>query len=299
MSSDKIKEVMLKEEMESSYIDYAMSVVIGRAIPDVRDGLKVVHRRIIYAMTDNGYFFNRPHVKSARTVGEVLGKYHPHGDMAVYNSLVRMGQDFSLRYPLIDPQGNFGSIDGDPPAAMRYTESRLSQIANEIIEDLDSETVDFEPNFDESLKEPTFMPSKLPNMLINGTKGIAVGMATSMPPHNLSEICDGISATIDDPDISLEELMEIIAKGKGLPDKVSFAYVDFDFYQPIKVTLEYLHGIMAEGAMIVVDDYDHFSTGAKSAVDEFVADHELHGRRYELSVPDHHFGYFAVLTKTG
>ena len=216
MSSDKIKEVLLKEEMESSYIDYAMSVVIGRAIPDVRDGLKVVHRRIIYAMTDNGYFYNRPHVKSARTVGEVLGKYHPHGDMAVYNALVRMGQDFSLRYTLIDPQGNFGSIDGDPPAAMRYTESRLSQIANEIIEDLDSETVDFEPNFDESLKEPTFMPSKLPNMLINGTKGIAVGMATSMPPHNLSEICDGISASIDDPDISLEELMEII-KGPDFP----------------------------------------------------------------------------------
>ena len=216
MSSDKIKEVILKEEMESSYIDYAMSVVIGRAIPDVRDGLKLVHRRIIYAMTDNGYFYNRPHVKSARTVGEVLGKYHPHGDMAVYNSLVRMGQDFSLRYPLIDPQGNFGSIDGDPPAAMRYTESRLSQIANEIIEDLDSDTVDFIPNFDDSLQEPVFMPSKLPNMLINGTKGIAVGMATSMPPHNLSEICEGICATIDDPDISLEELMEIV-KGPDFP----------------------------------------------------------------------------------
>lgn len=216
MSTDRILEVMLKEEMESSYIDYAMSVVIGRAIPDVRDGLKVVHRRIIYAMTDNSYFYNRPHVKSARTVGEVLGKYHPHGDTAVYNALVRMGQDFSLRYPLIDPQGNFGSIDGDPPAAMRYTEARLSQIANEIIEDLDSDTVDFEPNFDDSLQEPTFMPSKLPNMLLNGTKGIAVGMATSMPPHNLSEICDGISATIDDPDISLEELMEII-KGPDFP----------------------------------------------------------------------------------
>jgi len=216
MSSDKIIEVLLKEEMESSYLDYAMSVVIGRAIPDVRDGLKVVHRRIIYAMTDNNFFYNRPHVKCARTVGEVLGKYHPHGDTAVYNALVRMAQNWSLRYPLIHPQGNFGSIDGDPPAAMRYTEARLSQIANEIIEDLGSDTVDFVPNFDDSLQEPTFMPSKLPNMLLNGTKGIAVGMATSMPPHNLNEICDGISATIDDPDISLEELMEII-KGPDFP----------------------------------------------------------------------------------
>jgi len=216
MSSDKINEVILKEEMESSYIDYAMSVVIGRAIPDVRDGLKPVHRKIIYAMVDNNYLYNRPHVKSARTVGETLGKYHPHGDMAVYNALVRMGQDFSLRYPLIDPQGNFGSIDGDPPAAMRYTESRLSQISNEIFEDLDKNTVDFQPNFDESLQEPKVLPSKLPNMLINGTKGIAVGMATSMAPHNLTEICNGIIATIDNPDISLEELMEYI-KGPDFP----------------------------------------------------------------------------------
>ncbi|MFX1275508.1 MAG: DNA gyrase subunit A [Promethearchaeota archaeon] len=216
MSSDKITEVILKEEMESSYIDYAMSVVIGRAIPDVRDGLKPVHRKIIYAMADNNYLYNRPHVKCARTVGEVLGKYHPHGDMAVYNALVRMGQYFSLRYPLIDPQGNFGSIDGDPPAAMRYTEARLAQITNEIIEDLDKETVEFQPNFDDSLQEPKVLPSKLPNMLINGTKGIAVGMATSMPPHNLTEVCEGIIASIDNPDISLEELMDII-KGPDFP----------------------------------------------------------------------------------
>ncbi|MFX1396438.1 MAG: DNA gyrase subunit A [Promethearchaeota archaeon] len=216
MSTDKIREVILKEEMESSYIDYAMSVVIGRAIPDVRDGLKPVHRRIVYAMADNNYVFNRPHVKSARTVGTVLGMYHPHGDLAVYNALVRMGQDFSLRYPLIDPQGNFGSIDGDPPAAMRYTEARLSQIANEIIEDINKDTVEFQPNFDDSLEEPRYMPSKLPNILINGTKGIAVGMATSMPPHNLKEVCEGIIATIDDPEISLEELMEII-KGPDFP----------------------------------------------------------------------------------
>ncbi|MHA1491263.1 MAG: DNA gyrase subunit A [Promethearchaeota archaeon] len=216
MSTEKINEVLLKDEMKSSYIDYAMSVVVGRAIPDVRDGLKPVHRRIIYAMAKNNFFFNHPHVKCARTVGLVLGNYHPHGDTAVYNSLVRMAQDFSLRYPLIHPQGNFGSIDGDPPAAMRYTESRLAQISNEIIEDIEKDTVEFQPNFDDSLKEPKYLPAKLPNILLNGTKGIAVGMATSMPPHNLMEICQGIISTIDNPDISLEELMEII-KGPDFP----------------------------------------------------------------------------------
>ncbi|MGB5911500.1 MAG: DNA gyrase subunit A [Promethearchaeia archaeon] len=216
MVSENIDEILLKEEMKRSYIDYAMSVVIGRAIPDVRDGLKPVHRRIIYAMADNNYFYNQPHVKSARIVGETMGKYHPHGDAAVYNSLVRMAQNFSMRYPLIDPQGNFGSIDGDLPAAMRYTEARLAQISNELIEDLDNETVNFQPNFDDSLQEPVYLPAKLPNMLINGTKGIAVGMATSMPPHNLTEICNGISATVDDPEISIEELMEIV-KGPDFP----------------------------------------------------------------------------------
>ena len=216
MTAENIKEISLKDEMKSSYIDYAMSVVVGRAIPDVRDGLKPVHRRIIYAMTDNNQFYNTPHVKSARIVGETMGKYHPHGDLAVYNSLVRLAQDFSMRYPLIHPQGNFGSIDGDPPAAMRYTEARLAQIANELIEDLDNETVEFQPNFDDSLQEPVFLPAKLPNLLINGTKGIAVGMATSMPPHNLIEVCQGIMATVDDPEISVEELMEII-KGPDFP----------------------------------------------------------------------------------
>ena len=216
MTTENIKEVSLKDEMKSSYIDYAMSVVIARAIPDVRDGLKPVHRRIIYAMADNNYFYNQPHVKCARIVGETMGKYHPHGDAAVYNSLVRMAQDFSMRYPLIDPQGNFGSIDGDLPAAMRYTEARLARISMELIEDLDSETVDFQPNFDDSLQEPVFLPAKLPNMLINGTKGIAVGMATAMPPHNLTEVCNGIIATVEDPEISVEELMEII-KGPDFP----------------------------------------------------------------------------------
>jgi len=216
LASDQIEEILLKDEMKSSYIDYAMSVVVGRAIPDVRDGLKPVHRRIIYAMATNNWFYNSPHVKCAKIVGETLGNYHPHGDMAVYNSLVRMGQDFSLRYPLIDPQGNFGSIDGDPPAAYRYTEARLAQIANELIEDIDKDTVDFIPNFDDSTVEPIFLPAKLPNLLLNGTKGIAVGMATSMAPHNLTEVCLGIIAQIDVPDVSVEELMEII-QGPDFP----------------------------------------------------------------------------------
>ena len=211
-----MEEILLIEEMKTSYITYSMSTIIGRAIPDVRDGLKPVHRRILYAMLTNNWFSNGPHVKCAKIVGEVLGNFHPHGDMAVYNSLVRMGQDFSLRYPLIHPQGNFGSIDGDPPAAYRYTEARLSLISNELIEDIDKDTVEFIPNFDGTGTEPVYMPAKLPNILLNGTKGIAVGMATSMPPHNLREVCDGIVATIDDPEISIEELMEFI-KGPDFP----------------------------------------------------------------------------------
>lgn len=216
MTSEQIEEILLKDEMQSSYIDYAMSVVVGRAIPDVRDGLKVVHRRIIYAMATNNWYYTSSHVKCAKIVGETLGNYHPHGDMSVYNALVRMGQDFSLRYPLIHPQGNFGSVDGDPPAAYRYTEARLSQISNELIEDLDKETVEFQPNFDNSTSEPLYLPAKLPNILLNGTKGIAVGMATSMAPHNLTEVCNAIVATIEDPEISIEELMEII-KGPDFP----------------------------------------------------------------------------------
>ncbi len=214
--SEQIEDILLKDEMKSSYIDYSMSVIIGRAIPDVRDGLKPVHRRIIHAMLTNNWTYNNAHVKCAKIVGETLGNFHPHGDAAVYNSLVRLAQDFSLRYPLIHPQGNFGSIDGDLPAAYRYTEARLSKIAEELIEDIDKETVNFIPNFDESTVEPLYFPAKLPNILINGTKGIAVGMATSMAPHNLTEICDGIIATIDDPEISIEELMEII-KGPDFP----------------------------------------------------------------------------------
>jgi len=216
LTSEQIEEILLKDEMVSSYIDYSMSVIIGRAIPDVRDGLKPVQKRIIYAMSESGWDSRSSLVKCAKIVGQVLGNYHPHGDSAIYGALVRMGQDFSLRYPLIDPQGNFGSVDGDPPAAYRYTEARLSRISDELIEDLNKETVEFIPNFDDSKVEPVYLPAKLPNILINGTKGIAVGMATSMPPHNLNEICQGIIATIDDPEISIQELMEII-KGPDFP----------------------------------------------------------------------------------
>lgn len=206
----------LNEELKSSYIDYAMSVIVGRALPDVRDGLKPVQRRILYAMYEMGLFSNRPYRKSARIVGDVLGKYHPHGDSAVYDALVRMAQDFNMRYPLIDGQGNFGSIDGDEPAAMRYTEARLTKIAEEMLADIDKDTVDFVPNFDATLKEPVTLPGKFPNLLVNGSSGIAVGMATNMPPHNLREICDAIIAYINDEDISVDELMKYV-KGPDFP----------------------------------------------------------------------------------
>lgn len=207
---EKILEKDITEEVKSSYLDYAMSVIVSRAIPDVKDGLKPVQRRILYAMYEAGIIHSKPYKKSARVVGDVLGKYHPHGDSSVYDALVRMAQDFSMRYPLVEGHGNFGSIDGDSPAAMRYTEVRLSKIAEEMLEDLDKDTVDLGPNFDGSLKEPLFLPSKVPNLLINGASGIAVGMATNIPPHNLSEIVDGILKYIDDPDISIEELNEIV-----------------------------------------------------------------------------------------
>ncbi|MBI4526380.1 MAG: DNA gyrase subunit A [Deltaproteobacteria bacterium] len=202
--------VYIEDEMRQSYMDYAMSVIIGRALPDVRDGLKPVHRRVLYAMYDMGNTWNSPYKKSARLVGDVIGKYHPHGDVAVYDTIVRLAQDFSMRYPLVDGQGNFGSIDGDPPAAMRYTEIRMAQLAGEILADIDKETVDFVPNYDDSLKEPTVLPSRIPNLLINGASGIAVGMATNIPPHNLGEIVDGLIAMVTKPEISVKELMQYI-----------------------------------------------------------------------------------------
>jgi DNA gyrase subunit A len=213
---EKIIPINIENEMRTAYIDYAMSVIVSRALPDVRDGLKPVHRRVLYGMQDLGVLSNRPFKKSARIVGEVLGKYHPHGDSSVYDAMVRMAQDWSLRYPLVDGQGNFGSLDGDSPAAMRYTEARFRKIAEEVLADLDKETVDMRPNFDDSLEEPSVMPTKIPNLLVNGASGIAVGMATNMPPHNLSEVCDGIAAYIENKDIDTAGLMEHI-KGPDFP----------------------------------------------------------------------------------
>ncbi|MEY3359669.1 MAG: gyrase subunit, partial [Pseudomonadota bacterium] len=208
--SDLAKEVIpvnLEDEMRRSYLDYAMSVIVGRALPDVRDGLKPVHRRVLYAMHELGAHSNKPYYKSARIVGDVIGKYHPHGDQSVYDTLVRMAQPFSLRYLLVDGQGNFGSVDGDSAAAMRYTEARMARITHELLADIDKETVDFQPNYDEKELEPTVMPTKVPNLLINGSEGIAVGMATKIPPHNLGEIINGTIALIDDPDIGIGELI--------------------------------------------------------------------------------------------
>jgi len=211
MASDESNmEISIEKEMRKSYLDYAMSVIIGRALPDVRDGLKPVHRRVLFAMRELKNDWNKAYKKSARIVGDVIGKYHPHGDAAVYDTIVRLAQDFSMRYPLVDGQGNFGSIDGDPPAAMRYTEIRMQRLAHEMLEDLDKETVDFLPNYDESLSEPSVLPSKIPSLLVNGSSGIAVGMATNIPPHNLSEVIDAIIAVIDDPAIGWEELMQFV-----------------------------------------------------------------------------------------
>ncbi len=210
--------VPIEEEMRKSYLDYAMSVIVGRALPDIRDGLKPVHRRVLYTMQSLGLAWNRAYKKSAKVVGEVLGKYHPHGDSPVYEALVRMVQEFSLRYPLVDGQGNYGSVDGDPPAAYRYTEARLAKIAHEMLADIDKNTVDFVPNFDESEEEPTVLPTRIPNLLINGSAGIAVGMATNIPPHNLSEVADGLVALIDRPDTTIAELMTVI-KGPDFPTR--------------------------------------------------------------------------------
>ncbi len=213
---EKFSSVSVEKELKKSYLDYAMSVIVGRALPDVRDGLKPVHRRVLYAMREIGVFYNRPYVKSARIVGDVIGKYHPHGDTAAYDTLVRLAQGFSMRYPLVDGQGNFGSMDGDAPAAMRYTEARMTRIDREIVADLDKETVDFVPNYDNSQTEPSVMPSRVPNLLVNGSSGIAVGMATNIPPHNLSEVIDGLIGLIDDPNMTVHQLFSVI-QGPDFP----------------------------------------------------------------------------------
>ncbi|MFZ7112334.1 MAG: DNA gyrase subunit A [Desulfatiglandales bacterium] len=206
----KIDPVNIEDEMKKSYLEYSMSVIVGRALPDIRDGLKPVHRRVLFGMHDLRNYFNRPYKKSARVVGDVIGKYHPHGDAAVYDTIVRMAQDFSLRYPLVDGQGNFGSVDGDPPAAMRYTEVRMTRLAQEFLSDIEKETVEFSTNYDDSLEEPTILPTTIPNLLINGSSGIAVGMATNIPPHNLTEVCNAVVRMIEKPEVDLRELMGII-----------------------------------------------------------------------------------------
>src|SRR5688572_1611236 len=202
--------VNLEDEMRQSYLDYAMSVIVGRALPDVRDGLKPVHRRVLHAMRELGNDYNKPYKKSARVVGDVIGKYHPHGDAAVYDAIVRLAQDFSMRYQLVDGQGNFGSVDGDAPAAMRYTEVRMSRIAHELLADIDKETVDFVPNYDESEREPSVLPTRIPNLLINGSSGIAVGMATNIPPHNLGEVVDACLAVLENPSIGIADLIKLV-----------------------------------------------------------------------------------------
>lgn len=217
IENQKIVDVELNSEMKKSYIDYAMSVIVARALPDVRDGLKPVHRRILYDMYESGLLYEADFKKSAATVGDVLGKYHPHGDTSVYDAMVRLGQDFSLRYPLVQGKGNFGSIDGDPPAAYRYTEAKMSKLAAEMLSDIEKQTVDFVPNYDDKLQEPDVLPSRFPNLLVNGSSGIAVGMATNIPPHNLNEVIDGIIAAIDDPMITIDELMQSYIKGPDFP----------------------------------------------------------------------------------
>ncbi len=203
-----ITPVSIEEEMKRSYLDYAMSVIVARALPDVRDGLKPVHRRILYGMKDGGYDWNRAYRKSARITGEVMGKYHPHGNAAIYDAMVRMAQDFSMRLPLVDGQGNFGSMDGDPPAAERYTEARLARVTEALLDDIDKDTVDFQPTYDEQGREPKVLPARFPHLLVNGAAGIAVGMATNIPPHNLGEVIDAALAFIDNPAMTVEELME-------------------------------------------------------------------------------------------
>ena len=211
VSDIRFASVTIEDEMKKSYLDYSMSVIVGRALPDIRDGLKPVHRRVLYGMHDLKNYYNRPYKKSARVVGDVIGKYHPHGDAAVYDTIVRMAQDFSLRYPLVDGQGNFGSVDGDPPAAMRYTEVRMTRLAQDFLSDIEKDTVDFSSNYDDSLLEPDILPTNIPNLLVNGSSGIAVGMATNIPPHNLSEVCNAITEVIDRPEVSVEELMKIVS----------------------------------------------------------------------------------------
>jgi DNA gyrase subunit A len=282
-------EISIEKEMKKSYLDYAMSVIIGRALPDVRDGLKPVHRRVLYAMRELKNDWNKAYKKSARIVGDVIGKYHPHGDTAVYDTIVRLAQDFSMRYPLVDGQGNFGSVDGDRPAAMRYTEIRMQRLAHEMLEDLDKETVDFVPNYDESLAEPSVLPSKIPSLLINGSAGIAVGMATNIPPHNLSEVIDALKAVIDDPAVTWKDLMQyvpgpdfptggIIYGTKGIKDAYRKGRGIFKIRARVMVETEK----RTQRETIVINELPYQVNKAKlvEKIAELVRDKHIQGVRY-------------------
>ena len=289
IEAEKLSEINIETEMKKSYLDYAMSVIIGRALPDVRDGLKPVHRRVLYAMRELKNDWNKPYKKSARIVGDVIGKYHPHGDTAVYDTMVRMAQNFSLRYMLIDGQGNFGSVDGDPPAAMRYTEVRMMRLAHEMMEDIDKETVDFVPNYDESLTEPSILPAKIPCLLINGSSGIAVGMATSIPPHNLTEVADAIRALIDDPGISCEELIKIVP-GPDFPTAaiiygksgISEAYSTGRGKVKIRARVKVEIDKKSQNETIVVTELPYMvnKAGLIEKIAEMVRDKQLEGIKY-------------------
>src|SRR5687767_1707152 len=240
--------INIEDEMRRSYLDYAMSVIIGRALPDVRDGLKPVHRRVLWAMHELGNTYNKPYKKSARIVGDVIGKYHPHGDTAVYDTIVRLAQDFSMRYPLIDGQGNFGSVDGDAAAAMRYTEVRMARVTNVVLADIEKETVDFQPNYDESLSEPKVLPTRVPLLLVNGSEGIAVGMATKIPPHNLTEVLDGTIALLRNPSTTIDELIGMIP-GPDFPT-AGFIYGREEIHRAYRTG----RGILQMRARAVVDE---------------------------------------------
>ena len=282
----KVKPVNIEDEIKSSYLDYAMSVIVSRALPDVRDGLKPVHRRILYAVDGLGLSPNSAHKKCARIVGEVLGKYHPHGDAPVYEALVRMAQDFSMRYVLIDGQGNFGSMDNDPPAAMRYTEARLARIAQEMLADIERDTVDFVPNFDDSLKEPIVLPTRLPNLLVNGSSGIAVGMATNIPPHNLSEVCDAISYLVDNPEAAVDELTQFI-KGPDFPTagiilgqegiKNAYATGNGKIVIRAKVVLEEITGTGRHHILVTELPYQTDKAALVEKIAELVKDKKIEG----------------------
>jgi DNA gyrase subunit A len=305
--SDSMAVVSIETEMKKSYLDYAMSVIIGRALPDVRDGLKPVHRRVLYAMRELKNDYNKPYKKSARIVGDVIGKYHPHGDTAVYDTIVRLAQDFSMRYTLVDGQGNFGSIDGDSPAAMRYTEVRMTRLAHQMLEDLDKETVDFIPNYDESLTEPSVLPAKVPSLIINGSSGIAVGMATNIPPHNLSEVVDATCALIDDPQISIGDLMKHLP-GPDFPT-AGIIYGTTGIHEAYKTG----RGIIrmrarvvvekdrAERETLVINEIPYQVNKAKlvQKIDEMIKSKQLEGASFVRDESDRHGMRIAVGLKRG